>query len=552
MGTLRRFGRGLARVAAAALLALVVVLVPAAVLDRSPTGSIRATLFPAAVAAFDPFLWNCARNSLVNAAIVTIGSLILGVGLARVTTRWRFWGRGPLAAACFAPVVVPTACTALGLRLLFGPSGPWHGAWLQLAAQVGLDPHAWAWIALVWVGVASGVPLVALATAQALVRVEPAWEHAAHLAGAGRWQVWRRVVRPMVRAEIARAVGIVFGLTLVEPAAPLLLGLRRTLAFQTVEAALSPSPAPRAAVLAMAAMGYAVIAHLLIHWWGGEPAPLADRPVGRPELAGHWRALAFALILGGASLLLWLPGLGVCGAALTPAPSDSVGGMRLTLAPLANLARYEEIGRLVLHSLVLGAGVLAFDLLLARALRQRKGRAFLAQWPEAVPPLVLGVGALMLPEVFQMAAGLVGGPSQGALRTAADALDPYRTPGVLLFAAVAASALPSLARRAITEPSAPRDAALQLGLSGARARRLAVDRCWRERFGPLILTFTLAATNVAPALVLVPTGASRTITPGLLILADQPGDGLHRAAALAACLIISNVLALGLAEPRPR
>lgn len=540
----------MARVAAAALLALILALVPTAVLDRGPGGAIRPTLFPAALAAFDPFLWNCARNSLVNATIVTIGSLVLGVGLARVIARWRFWGRTPLAAACFAPAVLPPACAALGLRLLFGPSGPWHGAWGQFATQVGLDPRAWAWVALAWVGLACGVPLVALTTARALARVEPAWEDAARWAGAGRWRVWRRVVRPMVRAEIARSAGIVFGLTLVEPAAPLLLGLRRTLAFQTVEAALSPEPAPRAAVLALAALGYALVARSLIQWWGGEPAALAERPVGRPEIAGRFRSPVFALALTAASLFLWLPGLGVFGAALTPPPSDSVGGMRVTFAALARLVRDAEVRRLGAHSVALGAAVLAFDLLLARALRRSKRGAFLAQWPEAVPPLVLGVGALMLPEVLRMAADWAREPWYGTFRTAADVLDPYRTPGVLLFAAVAATSLPSLARRGTYEPLAPRDAALQLGVSGATARRLASDRCWSERFGPWVLTFTLAATNLAPALVLVPTETGRTVTPGLLTLAEQPRDGSHRAAALGACLIALNVLAFGLAEAR--
>ncbi|MDR3635227.1 MAG: ABC transporter permease subunit [Isosphaeraceae bacterium] len=548
MGILRKIGHGLGWLASAALLAPVLALVPAALLDRGPGGAIRPTIFPAGLAASDPFLWDSARNSLGNAAVVALGSLVLGVCLARIVARWQFWGRRPLSAACFAAVAVPPACVALGLRLLFGPSGPWHAAWAQFAAQVGLDPHAWAWVALGWVGLTGGVPLVGLVTARALVRVAPEWEDAARLAGAGRWRIWRQVVRPMVRAEVARVVGLVFGLVLVEPAGPLLLGLRRTLAFQIVETTLRPGPAPRVALLALAALGYSLLVHGALQWWGGEPAPLATRALARRERAGHLRAPVFALVVTFISLLVWLPVAGLFGSALTPPPSDSVGGMRLTLAAFPPLARDAEVRRLAAHSVALGAAVVAFDLLLARALRGRKGGSFLAEWPEAVPPLVLGVGALVLPDVLRIAADLARGPGRLCLRTAAELFDPYRTPGVLLFVAVAALSLPRLTRRAFSERAGARDAALQLGATVGKAGRLAADRCWRERFGPLLLTFGLAATNLAPALVLVPTGESRTVTPGLLILAGRPGEGLHRAAALGACLVALNVVAFALAE----
>ena len=46
--------------------------------------------------------------------------------------------------------------------------------------------------------------------------------------GSSRW--------PIVRPAAARAAGIIFLLAIVEPGAPLVLGLRRTLAFQIVDA----------------------------------------------------------------------------------------------------------------------------------------------------------------------------------------------------------------------------------------------------------------------------------------------------------------------------
>ena len=66
----------------------------------------------------------------------------------------------------------------------------------------------------------------------------------------------------------------------------------------------------------------------------------------------------------------------------------------------------------------------------------------------------------------------------------------------------------------------------------------------RRDAGVLALTLALAATNLAPALVLSPSIESRTMVPGTLILADEPGDGRPLAAALASVAIALNVLAL--------
>ena len=78
--------RQLARSAAVALVALlglpVALLIPAAIFDQGPTGGVRASLFPMALTLWDPFVWTCARNSLIVAAIVAGVSLPIGVALA--------------------------------------------------------------------------------------------------------------------------------------------------------------------------------------------------------------------------------------------------------------------------------------------------------------------------------------------------------------------------------------------------------------------------------------------------------------------------------------
>src|SRR5262249_19777693 len=132
----------------------------------------------------------------------------------------------------------------------------------------------WCWVAWVWVALAVGVPVVFLASSSALGRVEPSWEDAARLAGAGRAQAWRQLGWPVVRPDVARALGFVFAGALLEPGGPLVLGLRRTLGAQIAASALAVPGAgqlTRAAVLALAGAGLAAAGRVLIRWWGGSP-----------------------------------------------------------------------------------------------------------------------------------------------------------------------------------------------------------------------------------------------------------------------------------------
>src|SRR5208337_3661127 len=139
-------------------------------------------MFPLALAALDPLIWTSLWNSVAVAVIVAVGSLVTGVTLGGVAARFRVWGRPLLSAWITAPAVVAPALFALGLLGLFDPSG----------------------------------------------------QDAARLAGARPLRVWWTLTWPTLRPSVASAVYLVFMINLADPAAPLVLGLRRTLGFQMV------------------------------------------------------------------------------------------------------------------------------------------------------------------------------------------------------------------------------------------------------------------------------------------------------------------------------
>jgi hypothetical protein len=263
-------------------------------------------------------------------------------------------------------------------------------------------------------------------------------------------------------------------------------------------------------------------------------------------------------MLGSWALLAWLPALVVMSSALAPDPTAPAAAARPSAGAFLRRLSEPPAGRLIANSAALGLAVVAIDLALARALTARRqgGGLSTTAWPVAMPPLALGVGGLVLPRLLQMGADALraaGGREALArgLGVIADSLDPGRTPGVLLVVVVTAVRLPMLACAVEAGRAQHRrvrvEAALLLGATASEARRVASAGWFGATPGALALTLALAATDLAPALVLSPTTESRTITPGALILADGPDDGRPRAAALAIVAIALNMLALALA-----
>ena len=258
---------------------------------------------------------------------------------------------------------------------------------------------------------------------------------------------------------------------------------------------------------------------------------------------------------GSAAVLAWVPIL----ALLATAVSGGVSLRRLVDVD-------PESQRLLLNSLALGLAVVAIDLALGWTLAAWAGRRAiwvlsLAAWPELLPPLALGVGALVLPEVLHMGADwarVSAGAGHEALARGAGllagALDTYRTPGVLLALAVAAARLPFQARAVEHGWSRFRptliDAALLLGARPRQARRTATGLWLGAAPSALFLTFALAATNLAPRWCWPPRSRAGPLAPAILILADEPGAALARAAALAAVALTVNLAALALAATR--
>jgi ABC-type Fe3+ transport system permease subunit len=572
-----RMGLGLA------FLAPLVALLPAAVLDAPPRSGVRFSLFPLALAAYDPFVWTCLGNGFALSACVSIGSVLVGITLGRILANRRSWMRPMLAWLVLAPAVIPPAFLALGLLRWFGPDGP--PAWIRVIDEsiqwVGYPGQTWPWFVWGWSALAQGVALVALATFHALARVDPARGEAAALVGASRPRIWRALTWPEVRPCVAEAAGMVFVVQFADPGAPLILGLRRTPGFQLISLATGRGSFPRVAAITILASLVSLLVWTLVRWWGGPPLrsftciregggfPGPDASSLRSPRSGtSTRSILSRLASTGfavawsAATLLPLAGLLIQRPVSVPSSGDQ-GVQRVQVASLGGLGilMKEPASSVLLHSLILGLGVLLVIRFVAWAAppsRVAAGTRRRSPWLEAaamgLPPLVWGIVLVAMARVCRYASPAVpeGTPLSSFARAfgyLSTMFDPGLFPGVPLLLAVCLAIVP----RRLIGWSWPRgredtvrrrlDQAILSGAGPGRAHRLAQRDVRSIPVSRLILWTTLAATGVSPAIVLSAQADSAPAGPGVVILADQPGDSRDQAAALAVAAIVANLAA---------
>ena len=155
--------------------------------------------------------------TLKVAGLATLGTFVVGVILAFLVARSRFWGREGLDSLCTLPLVLPPTVLGYYLIVVIGRQG-WLGRWLQETWGISL---IFTWQGAALAAAVVSLPLIYKSARAAFEGVDPELENAARTLGASEAGVFLRVSLPLAWRGIlagammafARAMGE-FGATL--------------------------------------------------------------------------------------------------------------------------------------------------------------------------------------------------------------------------------------------------------------------------------------------------------------------------------------------------
>jgi molybdate transport system permease protein len=146
------------------------------------------------------------KLSLRVAAVATLVSLPVGIAVAMLIGRCRFFGRPLINALVLLPLVLPPVVTGYVLLLLFGKHGP-IGSWLYETFGIVL---AFRWTGAALACAIMGFPLLVRAIQLSVEAVDHRLEQAASTLGASRAWVFLTVTLPLITPGIIAGTVLAF------------------------------------------------------------------------------------------------------------------------------------------------------------------------------------------------------------------------------------------------------------------------------------------------------------------------------------------------------
>jgi molybdate transport system permease protein len=159
------------------------------------------------------------RLSIQVAALATALNAVVGLPLAYLLARRRFWGHTALDLLVTLPLVLPPTVTGYYLIVALGRRG-WLGA--PLYELTGWTV-AFTWYAAVIAATVMALPLLVRTARAAIESVDPDLERAAYTLGRPEWRTALEVTLPLARNGILAGLVLAFARALGEFGATLML-----------------------------------------------------------------------------------------------------------------------------------------------------------------------------------------------------------------------------------------------------------------------------------------------------------------------------------------
>ncbi|WP_109077211.1 sulfate ABC transporter permease subunit CysT [Aggregatibacter kilianii] len=145
------------------------------------------------------------------ALVATLINVIFGFLLAWILVRYDFPGKSFVNGFIDLPFALPTAVAGIALASLYAPTGLIGGLLEKMGIQIAYTPSGIA-IALIFVS----LPFVVRAIQPVLANLDPAFEEAAQILGAGKLTILRKVIIPALLPAIIGGAGMGFARSLGE------------------------------------------------------------------------------------------------------------------------------------------------------------------------------------------------------------------------------------------------------------------------------------------------------------------------------------------------
>jgi molybdate transport system permease protein len=166
-----------------------------------------------------PEIFSAVRLSVQVAVLATAMNAVLGIPLAYLLAKRRFWGRSVLDVVVTLPLILPPTVTGYYLIVVLGRRG-WLGA--PLYAWTGWTV-AFTWYAAAIAATVMALPLLVRTARAAIESVDPDLEKAAFTLGYSEWRTALRVTLPLARNGILAGLVLAFARALGEFGATLML-----------------------------------------------------------------------------------------------------------------------------------------------------------------------------------------------------------------------------------------------------------------------------------------------------------------------------------------
>lgn len=144
--------------------------------------------------------------SFLTALIASFINMVMGLVLAWVLVRYDFPGKRILDGLIELPFALPTAVAGMSLTFLTTDNG-WIGS---IFAKFGIH-IAYTRIGITIALIFIGIPFVVRSVQPVLEKLNPSYEEAAGVLGAGNFTIFRRVIFPELKPSLFAGFGLAFG-----------------------------------------------------------------------------------------------------------------------------------------------------------------------------------------------------------------------------------------------------------------------------------------------------------------------------------------------------